>query len=325
MQWIELTIKTAPAAIDLVCDRLTVLGFDSFIIDDQEQFHEFLEQNRQYWDYVDEDLEKQMQGLSQIRLYLEQNASVPETVESLKSQLAALRAQYPTVDFGSLDVQLANVKDEDWENNWKQYYKPMEIGERLLVIPEWEQENVKGQAKYADKVPLILEPGLTFGTGSHATTRLCLTALEEAVHGGETVLDLGCGSGILSIAALCLGAAEAFACDIDDKCVDVAYENAAINGIGKDRYTVLVGDVLSNGALRETLGGGYDVVVANIVADVIIGLAPMVRHFLKPGGLFLCSGIIDTRAGEVADALRQNGWEIETTRSGEGWYSYACR
>ena len=116
MQWIELTIKTAPAAIDLVCDRLTVLGFDSFIIDDQ---------NRQYWDYVDEDLEKQMQGLSQIRLYLEQNASVPETVESLKSQLAALRAQYPSVDFGSLDVQLANVKDEDWENNWKRYYQPL--------------------------------------------------------------------------------------------------------------------------------------------------------------------------------------------------------
>ena len=137
MQWIELTIKTAPVAIDLVCDRLTVLGFDSFIIDDQEQFHEFLEQNRQYWDYVDEDLEKQMQGLSQIRLYLEQNASVPETVESLKSQLAALRAQYPSVDFGSLDVQLANVKDEDWENNWKRYYQPLPIGERLLVVPEW--------------------------------------------------------------------------------------------------------------------------------------------------------------------------------------------
>ena len=203
--------------------------------------------------------------------------------------------------------------------------KRMEIGERLLVIPEWEQENVKGQAKYAGKVPLILEPGLTFGTGSHATTRLCLTALEEAVHGGETVLDLGCGSGILSIAALRLGAASAKAVDIDDKCLTVAYENAALNGIGKDRYTVLVGDVLSNGALRETLGGGYDVVVANIVADVIIGLAPMVRQFLKPGGLFLCSGIIDTRAEEVADALRQNGWEIETTRSGEGWYSYACR
>ena len=325
MQWIEVTIKTAPGAIDLVCDRLTVLGFDSFIVDDQDQFHEFLEENRQYWDYVDEGLEQQMQGLSQIRLYLEEGPAVPETISHLKDQLAALRAQYPATDFGSLDVQLANVKDEDWENNWKQYYKPMEIGERLLVIPEWEQENVKGQAKYAGKVPLILEPGLTFGTGSHATTRLCLTALEEAVHGGETVLDLGCGSGILSIAALRLGAVSAKAVDIDDKCLTVAYENAALNGIGKDRYTVLVGDVLSNGALRETLGGGYDVVVANIVADVIIGLAPMVRQFLKPGGLFLCSGIIDDRAQEVREKLKADGWDVIEQRQSEGWYSFLCR
>ena len=134
MQWIEVTIKTAPGAIDLVCDRLTVLGFDSFIVDDQDQFHEFLEENRQYWDYVDEGLEQQMQGLSQIRLYLEEGPAVPETISHLKDQLAALRAQYPATDFGSLDVQLANVKDEDWENNWKQYYKPMEIGQRLSLI-----------------------------------------------------------------------------------------------------------------------------------------------------------------------------------------------
>ena len=186
MQWIELTIKTAPAAIDLVCDRLTVLGFDSFIIDDQEQFHEFLEQNRQYWDYVDEDLEKQMQGLSQIRLYLEQNASVPETVESLKSQLAALRAQYPSVDFGSLDVQLANVKDEDWENNWKRYYQPLPIGERLLVVPEWlHPENPE------NRVEVLLDPGMIFGTGAHASTQMCMRELERAIQGGERVLDLG--------------------------------------------------------------------------------------------------------------------------------------
>lgn len=130
MQWIEVTIKTAPGAIDLVCDRLTVLGFDSFIVDDQDQFHEFLEENRQYWDYVDEGLEQQMQGLSQIRLYLEEGPAVPETISHLKDQLAALRAQYPATDFGSLDVQLANVKDEDWENNWKQYYQPLPIGEK---------------------------------------------------------------------------------------------------------------------------------------------------------------------------------------------------
>ena len=152
------------------------------------------------------------------------------------------------------------------------------------------------------------------------------TLCEEALAiGGRTLLDLCCGTGCIGVSLAKLGGFEVTFGDISRDCLALARENAALNGIGKDRYTVLVGDVLSNGALRETLGGGYDVVVANIVADVIIGLAPMVRQFLKPGGLFLCSGIIDTRAEEVADALRQNGWEIETTRSGEGWYSYACR
>ena len=310
MQWLECTVPGGDDPEEL-CNALAELGVGGMSIENERDFHDFLENNRACWDYVDEALEESFSGVSRVKFWLSCDAEGEKV-------LAAVRA-------AGYSVETRVIADEDWENNWKQYYKPMEIGERLLVIPEWEQENVKGQAKYAGKVPLILEPGLTFGTGSHATTRLCLTALEEAVHGGETVLDLGCGSGILSIAALRLGAVSAKAVDIDDKCLTVAYENAALNGIGKDRYTVLVGDVLSNGVLRETLGGGYDVVVANIVADVIIGLAPMVRQFLKPGGLFLCSGIIDTRAGEVADALRQNGWEIETTRSGEGWYSYACR
>ena len=324
MQWIEVSVPTRSDEIDDVCAQLAELGAGGMVVEDEADFQDFLEHNHQYWDYVDEDLEASMKGKSRITFYLPADGDGFDQLAHLRTALQDFKDAHAG-KYGTLLMTLENLKDADWENNWKQYYKPMEIGERLLVIPEWEQENVKGQAKYAGKVPLILEPGLTFGTGSHATTRLCLTALEEAVHGVETVLDLGCGSGILSIAALRLGAVSAKAVDIDDKCLTVAYENAALNGIGKDRYTVLVGDVLSNGALRETLGGGYDVVVANIVADVIIGLAPMVRQFLKPGGLFLCSGIIDTRAGEVADALRQNGWEIETTRSGEGWYSYACR
>ena len=217
------------------------------------------------------------------------------------------------------NIDMNNLEDADWENNWKQFYKPMEIGERLIVVPEWEQANTQG------RIPLILNPGLTFGTGSHATTRLCLTALEETIHGGERVLDLGCGSGILSIAALRLGAEHAFACDIDEKCVEVAYENAALNGIDRSRYTVRWGDVLSDQQLKAEIGGGYDMVVANIVADVIIGLSGQVRPFLKEGGLFLCSGIIDDRAEEVARHLREAGWDILRTRQSEGWFSYLCR
>ena len=194
-----------------------------------------------------------------------------------------------------------------------------ELHKRLLVIPQWETADTKG------RVPLILDPGLTFGTGSHATTRLCLTALERRIRGGEKVLDLGCGSGILSIAALRLGAASAFACDIDDKCLKVAYENASLNGIGPDTYTVKVGDILTDAALQVEIGTGYDLVVANIVADVIIALAPAVRPLLKENGVFLCSGIIDDRAEEVAGKLREAGLEILETHASEGWFSYLCR
>ena len=318
MKWLELKIDAAPAGLEPLSALLEDLGITGLVIDDEGDFQDFLEHNHAYWDYVDDQLMQEKKGLCRITFYLEDSPDGYNTLAQVRMALSRVKQEHP--EYGRLLLTMENMEDADWENNWKQFYKPMEIGDRLIVIPEWESTGVP-----EDRVALRLNPGLTFGTGSHATTRLCLTALEEAVHGGETVLDLGCGSGILSIAALRLGAASAKAVDIDEKCLTVAYENAALNGIGKNRYTVLVGDVLSDGALREKLGGGYDVVVANIVADVIMGLAPMVRQFLKPGGLFLCSGIIDTRAEEVAESLRQNGWEIEKTRSGEGWFSYACR
>ena len=259
MEWLELNIDTSHAGLDAVTDMLEQQGVTGLIIDDEADFQSFLENNHQYWDYVDEDLEASMKGKSRITFYLPADGDGFDQLAHLRTALQGFKDAHAG-KYGTLLMTLENLKDADWENNWKQYYKPMEIGERLLVIPEWEQENVKGQAKYAGKVPLILEPGLTFGTGSHATTRLCLTALEEAVHGGETVLDLGCGSGILSIAALRLGAASAKAVDIDDKCLTVAYENAALNGVA-DKLTVLVGD------LSDKASGKYDIITANIVAN----------------------------------------------------------
>ena len=317
MDWLELKIDTAPAGIDPVTEMLEEHGVTGVIIDDQRDFQDFMAHNQAYWDYVDEALVKEKENLCRVTFYVENSPAGYGAIAAIRMAMHAMKQKHP--EYAPLLLTMENVKDEDWENNWKQFYKPMEIGERLLVIPAWEQADPKG------RVTLTLNPGLTFGTGSHATTRLCLTALESRIHGGERVLDLGCGSGILSIAALRLGAKTAFACDIDEKCIDVAYENAALNGIGKDRLTVRQGDATKEGPLRSAIGTGYDVVVANIVADVIISLAPQVRHFLKEDGWFLTSGIIDDRADEVAAALVAAGWNIVESCTSEGWYCYICR
>ena len=316
MKWLQLHLDTTPAGLDPLSDLLTDLGVEGLIIDDEGDFQNFLENNHQYWDYVDEQLLQEKKGLSRITFYLPEDESGYTTLAAVRIALAQKKPQHP--EYGTMLLTMENAEDADWENNWKQFYKPMEIGERLLVVPEWEETNIEGRVK------LLLNPGLTFGTGSHATTRLCLKALDKYVAGGEKVTDLGCGSGILSIAALLLGADSAFACDIDEKAVDVAYENAALNGIGKDRYTVCAGNVLTDGNIFRQAAES-DLVLANIVADVIIGLAPHVRGLLKPNGTFICSGIIDDRAAEVAAVLRDNGWTILEENSSEGWFSFVCK
>ena len=317
MKWLELHIDTVPAALDHISDMLRDVGIEGLIIEDEGEFNDFLEQNKQYWDYVDEGLQQEMSGKCRITFYVEDSNDGYTQLAAARIALTSLLKEHPELPTAILSME--NVEDADWENNWKTFYKPMEIGERLIVIPDWEQ------ADPGERVALRLNPGLTFGTGSHATTRLCLKSLEKTVTKGMRVLDLGCGSGILSIAALLLGADTAYACDIDEKAVDVAYENAALNGIGKDRYTVRAGDVTSDAGLKKDMGAGYDIVVANIVSDVIIALAPTAITLKKPEGLFLCSGIIDTRAEEVKGKLMEAGLTILEENSSEGWFSYLCK
>ena len=316
MEWLELHIDTVPGGLEAVSDLLRDQGIEGLVIEDEGDFRDFLEHNRQYWDYVDEALDRSMRGKCRVTFYLEDSEAGYTALALVRLSLHELKQRHP--EYAPLLMTMENIADADWENNWKAYYKPMKIGERLLVVPDWEE------AEAGDRVVLRLNPGLIFGTGSHATTRLCLEVLERQVQPGSRVLDLGCGSGILSIAALLLGADTAFGCDIDEKAVGVAYENAALNGIDRDRYIVRAGDVLGDEGLRREMGAGYDLIVANIVADVIIALAPAAGPLLAEEGLFLCSGVIDTRAEEVRGKLEEAGLRILETRSDQGWSCFLC-
>lgn len=314
MQWIEATVRTAPEGIDLLCAELTEAGFDSFMVDDSEQFEQFLENSKDYWDYVDETLAQSMRNVSQVHLYLGEDTAQAQLAE-LRTLLAELPVRYPVCDFGPLTIALEDVPDEDWENSWKAHYRPLPIGEKLLIVPQWMTvDDTQG------RLPVILDLGLTFGTGEHASTRMCLCALEGLISGGERVADLGSGSGILSIAALRLGAKSAVGIDVDPAAEHIARENAAHNGFGADRFSAATGNVITDRARMEELAAGrYDVVCANIVAGVIVQLLPVVPNFLKPDGVFLCSGILNEREQEVRAAIAAAGLTVFAQRREDGW------
>ena len=305
MRYIEVTVNTPGAEIDARCQEMADMGAGGFVIENEEDFKDFLEQNHQYWDYVDDELENQFAGVSRIKCYLTDD----------EDGLAVLRRINAAYD----DVTTSYVEDSDWENNWREYYKPIEVGEKLVVVPEWEEAPQDG------RLPLRLDPGLIFGTGSHATTRMCLAALEKFSKPGVRVLDLGCGSGILGIGALILGCDSCLGVDIDPKAPDVVMSNAALNGIGADKMTAWAGDIIADSSLRARIGGGYQLVLANIVADVIIPLSAVVRQFMAPGAVFICSGIIEHRWPETEAALISNGFEILDHKSEDEWHCFVCR
>ena len=305
MRYIEVTVNTPGAEIDARCQEMADMGAGGFVIENEEDFKDFLEQNHQYWDYVDDELENQFAGVSRIKCYLTDD----------EDGLAVLRR----INAAYSDVTTSYVEDSDWENNWREYYKPIEVGEKLVVVPEWEEAPQDG------RLPLRLDPGLIFGTGSHATTRLCLAALEKFSKPGVRVLDLGCGSGILGIGALILGCDSCLGVDIDPKAPDVVMSNAALNGIGADKMTAWAGDIIADSSLRARIGSGYQLVLANIVADVIIPLSAVVRQFMAPDAVFICSGIIEHRWPETEAALISNGFEILDHKSEEEWHCFVCR
>ena len=306
MQWIEATVPTAPEDVDRLCEQLAALGVGGISIEDEADFRRFLEENRKYWDYVDAELEARFRGRSRVKFYFADDADG-------RAELARIRSAL------NCDMEVGRIDDEDWENSWKQYYEPISVGERLLIVPEWQEAEAKG------RIALRIDPGIAFGTGSHATTRMCLEALEFVAGPGKRVLDLGFGSGILGIAALLLGCERVTGCDIDPKAPEAARRNAALNRIGDDRFEVFSGDLLSDEGMRRRLGTDADIVLANIVADVIIPLSAFVRRFMAETGAFICSGIIEDRCAEVENALRRNGFEIVRRYHEDEWNAFLCR
>ena len=311
MNWLEITIDTVSSGIEEVAAALTAGGFEDLVLEDQQEFESFLEDNRACWDYIDETLQQQLQGLSHIKLYLEDTDSAGMT--RLQALLDALRLRKP--DVGDLQMHVAPLAQTNWEESWKDNYPPQPVGQQLLVLPYW-----LADSDTQGRLPVILDPGLTFGTGAHPSTQMVMEAMEQTLQGGESCLDLGSGSGILSIAALRLGATSAVGVDIDPKAEDIARENAAYNGFGAPEFTALTGNVTADKNLMQTLAQQhYSLVLVNIVADVIIGLAPVLPRFLNSQSTLICSGILDTRLQDVTAALEHAGLTITRICAKEDW------
>lgn len=316
MNFMQVDIDTSPEAVELLVMRLSELGITGFVIHDPADFEEFLENKEMNWDYVDDGLMKLKNEPTYITLYLQDNAQGLETLAELKGVLAELKAKNGGL-YGSLALKLDRVREEDWANNWKRYYKPFTVGERLAVKPSWEPlpSEMRGRAI------LEIDPASSFGTGQHHTTRLVMEALEKTLREGDRLLDLGCGSGILAIAGMLLGAKEAVMVDVFENAAKTAAENMRKNGFPDDRFRALCGNILEDELLRALIlaDGRFGIVTANIVADVIVSMSGYFGGFLAENGTLIVSGIITERLPEVREALEKNGFTELGHTEREDW------
>ncbi len=319
MDFTEVTIYTTTAGIDAVALLLDEVGIEGYVLEDAADFQAFLEDTEIYWDYVDEDLVREKSNEeTKLKIYLTRDADGEKQLEAVSAALEALRATQENDVFGRLTAEISTVRQEDWEWGWKQYFKPFPVGERFVVKPSWEEYTPQD-----DRMILEIDPASSFGTGSHETTQLCMVALEQTVHKGMRVLDMGTGSGILAIAAAMLGADVQVVVDIDENCIKTAQENAEKNGVSIGNG--LCGDAAHDASLAEAIGTAYDVIVANIVADVIIGMAALFVQKLKVGGTLICSGVLSERADEVAASLEAVGFSIAERAQKGDWVRFTAQ
>lgn len=304
MNWIEVTIKTTTEAVEAITNILDNERTGGVIIEDPKDFL-FQKKNELDWDYVEEEVfNKSGQEGVLIKTYISEERNVMEVIENIKQKVLGLKEF--GIDIGEGSVSLGQVKEEDWANEWKKYYKPTKVGQKIVVKPTWEEyEEQEGD------LIIELDPGMAFGTGTHETTSMCIRELEKYVDETKRVFDIGCGSGILAIAAAKLGAKEVVAGDLDEVAVKVSKENCEENNVS-DKV------IVKHGSLFEVVEGKADVIVANIIADIIKILAKDVSKFLTEDGVFISSGIILAKIDEVVEALEENGFEIvEIIKLGE--------
>ena len=314
MEWKEVNIYTTTEGIELLCSKLTDIGIKGFAIRDAEDFREFLENKNGQWDYIDDDLMGLTQCETCITVYIPSNEQGAEMLAAIKSMLSEIRSLDSQKLYGRLEAELTSIREEDWANNWKQYFKPFKVGQKLVIKPSWEDyDNTDG------RIILEIDPASSFGTGKHHTTRLCLELLEKYLSEGDRLLDMGCGSGILSIGAMLLGAGSAVGVDIEENAAVTALENAEKNHIAPEVYKTYYGNILSDEGLAAQIDEKYDIITANIVADVIIAMKEYFVRYLKKGGILIISGIIEERMDEVIAELESAGFSEPEPYVKEGW------
>ncbi len=305
-KWIQIKVKTSVEHVETVSAVMSMVS-NSLMVEDYSDVEKELD--GVYGDLIDEELLAKDRTTACVSVFVSEDKNIAETLDFIRDRLysSKLESEY--------EIELEGVSEEDWADSWKQYYKPIKTGNKIVIVPVWEKYEKKD-----GEITVLMDPGMAFGTGTHETTRLCAAMLEKYVTDESKMLDVGCGSGILAICASKLGAASCFACDIDPVSVRIAIENTEINEV--NNVKCVVSDLLKS---VEKVEGGYDVCAANIVADVIIRLAPDIGEYLAPDAVFIVSGIIVERAEETVAALNKAGFAVVDDVRENGWYCAACK
>ena len=315
MKWKQFRLKTTTQAEDIVSSMLADIGIEGVQIEDKIPL---TEQDKEQMfvdilpDIPDDD------GTAYLTFYLDEEEEVAPVLMNVRKELEDMRA---FLDVGECTIEESETEDVDWVNNWKQYFHQFYIDD-ILVIPSW--ENVKPED--SDKMVIHIDPGTAFGTGMHETTQLCIRALKKYVTPETEILDVGCGSGILGMLALKFGAKHSLGTDLDPCAIDATHENMEVNGIRKDQYEVMIGNIIDDKAVQDAVGyEKYDIVAANILADVLVPLTPVIIHQMKPGAVYITSGIIEDKENVVVEAVKAAGLEVlEVNHQGE-WVSVVAR